>query len=74
MEQRLRNIVATIAETTADFGLHANLREELNVDSVRALEIIFEIERVFEVHVPEGSYGGVRTFDDLLNLVTRIKH
>jgi acyl carrier protein len=73
MEQTLRNIVATIAETGADFAPSVNLREELNVDSVRALEIIFEIERVFQVQVPEGSYGRVRTFDDLLTLVTGIK-
>jgi acyl carrier protein len=41
MEQTLRSIVAKIAETSRDFAPGANLREELNVDSVRALDIIF---------------------------------
>jgi acyl carrier protein len=73
MEQTLRSIVAKIAETSQDFAAGVNLRQELNVDSVRALEIIFEIERTFRVQVPESQYLAVRTFDDLLALVKSIK-
>jgi acyl carrier protein len=73
MEEALRKIVAKIAETTPDFGLNANLRDQLNVDSVRALEIVFEIERVFGVPVPEERYGEVQTFSDLLALVQSLK-
>ncbi len=73
MEEQLRNIVAKIAETRPDFPSNAHLRDQLNVDSVRALEIVFEIERVFAVPVPEERYSEVRTFDDLLKLVTTLK-
>jgi acyl carrier protein len=73
MEQQLRTIVSTIAETPADFSPGATLRDDLNVDSVRALEVIFEIERTFSIKVPEGRYGEVRTFQDLVKLVTSIK-
>jgi len=74
MEKTLREIVAKIAETTPDFAADANLREELNVDSVRALEIVFEIERTFSVVIPEGRYGEVRTFDSLLKLVASLQN
>jgi acyl carrier protein len=73
MEQALREIVAKIAETTNDFAIDASLRHDLDVDSVRALELIFDVERTFSIKVPEGRYGEVRTFADLLALVTSLK-
>lgn len=72
-EDSLRKIVGKIAETTTDFPATAHLRDDLNVDSVRALEIVFEIEKVFSVPVPEDRYGEVRTFKDLLELVSSLK-
>jgi acyl carrier protein len=69
MEEKLRQIVAKIAETTGDFPEDANLRDDLDVDSIRALEIIFEIERTFGVKVPEGQYAEVVVFGDIVKLV-----
>jgi acyl carrier protein len=73
MEKTLREIVATIAETKNDFAASVNLRYDLEVDSVRALELIFEIERTFSIKVPEGRYGEARTFADLVALVAALK-
>lgn len=73
MDQTLRNLVAKIAETSANFPPDANLRDDLNVDSVRALELIFEVERELSIRVPEQRYGEVRTFADLLKVVSSIK-
>jgi acyl carrier protein len=73
MEQTLRNIVSKIAETSPEFSPTANLREDLSVDSVRALELVFEVEKEFSIKVPEGRYGEVRTFQDLVQLVGSIK-
>ncbi len=73
MDQTLRNIVAKIAETAADFPPNAHLRDDLNVDSVRALELIFEVEKEFSIRVPEQRYGEVRTFADLVRVVGSLK-
>ena len=73
MDQTLRTIVAKIAETAADFPPNAHLRDDLNVDSVRALELIFEVEKEFSIRVPEQRYGEVRTFADLVKVVASIK-
>lgn len=73
MDQTLRTIVAKIAETGADFPSDANLRDDLDVDSVRALELIFEVERAFSIRVPEQRYGEVRTFADLVKVVDSLK-
>jgi acyl carrier protein len=72
-EEKLRAIVAKVAETSPDFALTAHLRDEVGVDSVRAFEIVFEIEKVFGVAVPEERYGEVRTFKDLLGVVESLK-
>jgi acyl carrier protein len=73
MEKTLRTIVAKIAETSPDFPPTANLRDDLSVDSVRALELVFEVEREFSIKVPDGRYGEVRTFQDLVKLVDSLK-
>lgn len=73
MDQTLRTLVAKIAETGADFPPNANLRDDLNVDSVRALELIFEVEREFSIRVPEQRYAEVRTFADLVKVVDSLK-
>lgn len=72
MEDKLREIVARIAETEASFSLDANLRDDLYVDSVRALEILFEIQKDMGIKVPESRLGEVRTFGDLARVVTSI--
>ena len=69
MEQKLREIIATIAETTPDFPATADLKEDLQVDSHRAVEIIFELERTFNIKIPDRRFGELRTLNDTLNLV-----
>jgi acyl carrier protein len=73
MEQQLREIVSRIAEIPPDFAADAHLRDELDVDSYRAFEIVFEIERTFEIKVPEARYGEVQSFNDIVKLVQSIK-
>ena len=72
MEEKLREIVARIGEIPKDFSAGAHLRDELNIDSFRAVEIVFEIERAFKITVPGQRYGEVETFNDMLKLVTSL--
>jgi acyl carrier protein len=72
MEDRLRSIVARIAETESSFSESASLRDDLFVDSVRALEILFEIQKDLGIRVPEGRLGEVRTFSDLASVVASV--
>ena len=73
MEQTLKEIVSRIAEIPNDFGLDAHLRDELKVDSFHAVEIVFEVERLFDIKIPNSRYGEVETFGDLCNLVSSLK-
>ncbi len=73
MEQTLREIIATIAETAPDFAGDADLRDDLDVDSHRAVEIVFEIERTFNVKIPDDRYGEMRTLNGTVKLVHSLK-
>jgi acyl carrier protein len=72
MEQTLREIVAKVAEASPEFDANASLRDALHVDSVRALEIVFEIEKTFGITVPEERYGEAQTLNGILKLVSSI--
>ncbi len=73
MENELRSIVVKIAETPTDFSNAAHLRDELKVDSVRVMELMFEIEQTFSVKFPEERYAEVGTFDDLVKVVKSLQ-
>jgi acyl carrier protein len=73
MEKTLRQIIATIAETTPDFAGDADLRDDLDVDSHRAVEIVFEIERTFNIKIPDDRFGEMRTLNGTVNLVRALK-
>ncbi|MBN1960698.1 MAG: acyl carrier protein [Deltaproteobacteria bacterium] len=68
MEQQLRQIVAQIAETNEDFANDADFREVLGIDSLGALELIFEIEQALGITIPEKQYAEVHNFNDLLRV------
>jgi acyl carrier protein len=73
MEDKLREIVARIGEISKDFEPNAHLRDDLNIDSFRAVEIVFEIERAFQITVPGARYAEVETFNDMVKLVSALK-
>jgi acyl carrier protein len=72
-EQTLRQIIAKIAETSPDFGADASLRDELDVDSHRAVELLFEIERAFDVKIPADRFDEMQTLSKALALVKSLK-
>ncbi len=69
MEEKLREIVSRIGEVDPDFSAEADLADDLSIDSFRATEIVFEIERTFKIKVADSSYGEVKTFTDMVKLV-----
>jgi acyl carrier protein len=73
MEDELRQIIAKIAETNADYSADADIREELGVDSHRAVELVFEIERVFDVKIPVKRFDELQTLRKATALVASLK-
>ena len=65
------DIVAEIAEVSADkISNDANL-EELGVDSLDGLRIVAAVEKRFGVVIEEAQIGSIRTMADIVGLVKR---
>ncbi len=72
MEEKVREIIARIAEIPADFSADAHLRNDLDVDSFRAAEIAFEIERVLKIKLPDERYAAAQTLNEILSLLSSL--
>ncbi len=74
MEAELRKIIAKIAESTnVDFPADADIRDALDVDSHRAVELVFEIEKTFNVSIPVDRFDELRTLNKTVALITSLK-
>jgi acyl carrier protein len=73
MEAQLKEMIAKIAETTQDFGPDDDLRDEVGIDSHRAVELLFEIERTFRVQIPPTKFDQLRTLRQTVALIESLK-
>ncbi len=47
----------------------AELRDELGLDSLDFIEMVMEVEQVFNISIPEEDYPGIITYDGLVSYV-----
>jgi len=73
MEEQLKEIVTRLGEVQSDVDLDSPVADDLDIDSFRAAEIIFEIESALEISIPESRYDEIERFRDLIKLVREIK-
>jgi acyl carrier protein len=73
MEETLRQIIATIAETTPDFPADADVKYDLGIDSHRTIELLFEVERTFDIRIPESRFVEARTLNGILDLIASFR-
>jgi acyl carrier protein len=67
----VRAIIARISRIdTQELADDVNVREELGIDSLMAMEIIATIERKLEIHIDEELYTDIETIGEFLDLVT----
>jgi len=68
LEEKLREIIAGLVETTdpVEIKLGTDLFDELGLDSMHALEIILEVEELFEISVKDSALEKIRTLEDIL--------
>ena len=66
----LKELIAEIIEID-DFEGHTRFLEDLEVDSMLALEILAEVERNYKLSIPESELNELATLDQVYNLVRR---
>ena len=73
LELQLKKIIAEIAEKELDeILLDASFVEDLDIDSMMALEILASIEKKFKIVIPEESLPKITTLNQTVSLVKEI--
>ncbi len=71
VEDRVKRIIAVHLDVdTGRLSPATRLGEDLCVDSLTAVELLMVLEDEFDIALPEGEVGDLRTYGDLVAIVT----
>ena len=65
----LLNFLQDASETADRVSDTANLRDDLGVDSITIAEVIFQLEDIFEIEIPNEDLMNINTVGDLKGYV-----
>jgi acyl carrier protein len=69
IRSRIKEVIANVAGLEAQrIGDHATW-EELNLDSLSLLEIGVDVDMSFKLGLPDETYKGIRSLDEMVDLV-----
>lgn len=74
-EDILQRVIKVIAETQriSPDGINADSTfQELNIDSLDGINILFAVENEFNINVPDDAAKSIRTVRDMVNGVERL--
>ncbi len=72
LEPRLRDVVATHLDVDpARLSPAVRLGEDLCVDSLEAIELTMVLEDEFDIALPDEVVADVRTYGDVVDMVSR---
>lgn len=73
VEKEIRSIIADVAGVDVnEVELEANIVEDLEVDSIKAIEIVVAIEKKFKVSVRDEDVPKITTVRDAVAIVERL--
>lgn len=72
LEQRVIRIIATAKGLDPDGLGPATTMEELGMDSLDGMSMIFDLENEFDVEIPDDAAEQARTVGDLVEGVRRL--
>jgi acyl carrier protein len=71
LQRSVLAIVADVAEVPPETIAPDALLADLDIDSLRALRIVAEVERRWNIVIGEAEIGSIRSMRDILALVER---
>jgi acyl carrier protein len=72
-EQRVRAIIARVANLEPGFAASADLFRDLGVKSVAALDLLLSLEEEFGISIADDKFGDARSVDTLVALVDELQ-
>ena len=74
VELAVKDIVADKLNVDKNkIGAQADLIDDLGMDSFGAIEVVFELEDKFEIKIPEDDIKKIKTVQDIVEYIAKIK-
>ena len=71
--EKVRDLMVETLNLDADaITPESNLKEDLEIDSLDAVELIMNIEGEFDIEVPDDAVEHIATVDDILKLIEEL--
>jgi acyl carrier protein len=72
--EKLRASLGKVLDTAPlEVGPASRLREDLGLDSFAALEMLFELEEMVGIKIPQAAVMELRTVEDVLTYIERVQ-
>ncbi|MFR3225951.1 MAG: acyl carrier protein [Blautia massiliensis (ex Durand et al. 2017)] len=70
--EELKNVIVDTLSADADaITMEASLADDLNADSLDAVELNMALEEQFGVSIPDEELGNMKTVGDIYNYLTK---
>ena len=56
----------------SDLSLETNLRKDLNADSIDSVEVIFELEDIYEIKIEDEVAEELTTISSIVDVITEL--
>ena len=72
--QKVYDALATyLRRDTSSFQDEDSLRDDLGLDSLMTIELLYEIESVFDLQIPDEDFGGLVTIGNVIAYIEKKK-
>jgi acyl carrier protein len=71
MEEKLRQLLVELCQLPSDFDRSAHLYFDLGVPSVKAIELLMQLEEQFGVQVPDEEFVEAVSLEKLTSMMER---
>lgn len=69
----LRALGEYLRRDPASFQPEDSLRDDLGLDSLMTIELLYEIESVFDLQIPDEDFGGLVTIGNVVGYIEKKK-
>jgi acyl carrier protein len=73
LTERVIRVIAETQKIPVESITPENSFEQLKIDSLDAINILFALENEFDVNIPDEDARGIRSLTDLVALVERLQ-
>jgi acyl carrier protein len=74
MFEQIRDVLVSAINIKAELITpQANLRDDLDIDSLSAVELALELETTFDIRIEDEELGKLETVQDIIDIVSAKK-